>query len=267
MRLSIKMIGLMAGSVALSMAISGCQTMAVSGCQKGEASKAKDQVFTLTSTGFKNKGDLPSQYAYCKPDGKGSVEQSDDISPPLHWAHAPKGTKSFVVLVTDPSIPESANFDVKGKTIAKTVKRMTGYHWVLVDIPSYFNGLPEKAGSDGFVIGGKKPGKTCVGVHGENIYTGVFQSPIASRVEFKKGKNYKGIYGRYDGGCPPWNDEQVHSYVYTVYALDVASLKLNQNGRFTGPEVVKAMKEHVLAQASISAKLITNPAFLKKKSS
>ena len=34
-----------------------------------------------------------------------------------------------------------------------------------------------------------------------------------------------GDYYGYDGPCPPWNDELVHRYVFTLYALDVAQAR------------------------------------------
>ena len=42
-----------------------------------------------------------------------------------------------------------------------------------------------------------------------------------------------GDYGGYDGPCPPWNDELLHHYRFTLYALDVPSLGLP--GAFGGP--------------------------------
>ena len=69
----------------------------------------------------------------------------------------------------------------------------------------------------------------------------------------------KGDYYGYDGPCPPWNDERVHRYVFTLYALDVARCALAEP-RFTGPEVRAAIEGHVLAQASISGTYTLNPA-------
>ena len=44
-----------------------------------------------------------------------------------------------------------------------------------------------------------------------------------------------GDYYGYDGPCPPWNDELVHRYVFTLYALDVPRLEraraIHGNGR------------------------------------
>jgi phosphatidylethanolamine-binding protein (PEBP) family uncharacterized protein len=30
-----------------------------------------------------------------------------------------------------------------------------------------------------------------------------------------------GQYFGYDGPCPPWNDERMHHYIFTIYALDI----------------------------------------------
>jgi phosphatidylethanolamine-binding protein (PEBP) family uncharacterized protein len=49
----------------------------------------------------------------------------------------------------------------------------------------------------------------------------------------------RGDYYGYDGPCPPWNDEIIHHYVFTVYALDVEQLPLA--GKFGGPEVRAAI--------------------------
>ena len=58
-----------------------------------------------------------------------------------------------------------------------------------------------------------------------------------------------GDYFGFDGPGPPWNDELVHHYHFTVYALDLETCPAV--GRFTGPDVLKAIEGHVLDQASI----------------
>jgi len=67
----------------------------------------------------------------------------------------------------------------------------------------------------------------------------------------------RGDYYGYDGPCPPWNDEIVHRYVFTVFALDIDQLPLD--GRFGGPEVRRAMQGHILAQASLTGTYTLNP--------
>ena len=67
----------------------------------------------------------------------------------------------------------------------------------------------------------------------------------------------RGDYHGYDGPCPPWNDEIVHHYVFTVYALDIEHLPLT--GKFGGPEVRAAMQGHILAEASLTGTYTLNP--------
>jgi len=70
--------------------------------------------FTLTSTAFAPRTDIPTRYT-C--DG-------DDISPPLAWSGAPAGTRSLVLIVHDPD----AGF----------------LHWLAYEIPGASSGsLPE----------------------------------------------------------------------------------------------------------------------------
>ncbi len=60
-----------------------------------------------------------------------------------------------------------------------------------------------------------------------------------------------GLYGGYDGPFPPWNDERLHTYHFTVYALDVPSLGLE--GEFKLDDVRAAMEGHVLDQGKLVA--------------
>jgi len=53
----------------------------------------------------------------------------ENISPELHWSHAPKGTKSFAVTVYDPDAPTGSGW----------------WHWLIVNIPSDVIKIPENA--------------------------------------------------------------------------------------------------------------------------
>ncbi len=85
--------------------------------------------FALQSSAFARNGDIPEEYA-C--DGR-------DVSPPLRWEHAPKGTKSFALLCEDPDA-------VGGKVWV---------HWILFNIPANVHDLPAgvQASSIGAVEG------------------------------------------------------------------------------------------------------------------
>jgi len=83
--------------------------------------------------------------------------------------------------------------------------------------------------------------------HGVNDFTAWFAGDDTT----------KGDHHGYDGPCTPWNDEIPHHYIFTLYALNLARLPLT--GRFTGPEVRKAIAGHVLGQASLTGVYSLNP--------
>jgi phosphatidylethanolamine-binding protein (PEBP) family uncharacterized protein len=60
-----------------------------------------------------------------------------------------------------------------------------------------------------------------------------------------------GTYGNYDGPFPPWNDERLHHYHFTVHALDVPSVGLE--GEFKLDDARRAMEGHILDQGELVA--------------
>lgn len=84
------------------------------------------QSFTLSSPAFANNQPIPAKYT-C--DG-------ENISPQLKWENAPKGTKSFALIVDDPDAPEKV-----------------WVHWLLFNIPATATNLPEAASSENFISG------------------------------------------------------------------------------------------------------------------
>ena len=199
-----------------------------------------------------NGNTIPGEYAFCVPAQQGHVTFGSDKNPKVSWSGAPKGTRSFAVIVVDPDVPSvPTNVNKEGKTVAKNLKRVNFYHWVLIDIPATVSAIDEGADSDKVTPHGKPPGAAAVGVRGINDYTKWFASDDAM----------KGNYGGYDGPCPPWNDTIVHHYHFKVFALDLPSLKLS--GNFDGPQVMKAMKSHILAKGESVGTYVLNPALMK----
>ena len=191
----------------------------------------------LTSSSLVDGQPIPPRFAFGKPGEP--VQLSDNISPHLAWSGAPAGTQSFAVIVHDYDVPSRGDdVNQEGRTVPHDLPRVDFFHWVLVDVPATVTELPEGAHSNGITARGKAPGPAAVGVQGINDYTSWFAGDA----------DMAGDYGGYDGPCPPWNDERVHHYVFTVFALDVPSLGLS--GAFTGAQARKAMAGHVLAQAS-----------------
>ncbi len=89
---------------------------------KGEGSIPREarevKLMRVYSNSFSNGGRIPNGYT-C---------EGSDISPHISWSDEPAGTKSFVLIVSDPDAPIG-----------------TFYHWVLYDIPKDVKEIPENA--------------------------------------------------------------------------------------------------------------------------
>jgi Raf kinase inhibitor-like YbhB/YbcL family protein len=203
--------------------------------------------FAITS--FEDGAAIPGKYAFCVPGEP--VAMSDNISPAMTWSELPEGTKSLALICHDPDVP-SVGDDVnqEGKSVSATLPRVEFFHLVLVNISADLQGFEEGALSKEVTARGKAPGKTEFGVQGINDYTGWFKGDA----------EMEGDYGGYDGPCPPWNDELVHRYVFTLYALDVESVALS--GSFTGQQAEEAIQEHIIEQATWSGTYTLNKSIL-----
>jgi len=83
-------------------------------CILAQTTQTKEKkAMEITSSAFKNHGDIPKKYT-C--DG-------EDISPPLLWSNVPEGTKSLALIVDDPDAPDPK------------APKMVWVHWVLYNIP------------------------------------------------------------------------------------------------------------------------------------
>jgi len=197
---------------------------------------------------IKSGGMVPSKYGFCMPAAQGHVAPGTDISPPISWSKGPRGTKSYAIILTDIDNPaeQRDRMNKEGMTVESSAKRRTVFHWVLVDIPANVTSLKEGAESEGRVPHGK-PATTNVGVRGLNSFTEFMAS----------NEQMKGQYHGYDGPCPAWNDELVHRYIFTVYALSAPSLNLS--GDFDGAAVLAAIKDKLLAEGKLETKYTVNP--------
>ncbi len=211
----------------------------------GAPAGADPASLTVTLEGLTPAGRLPISTAFCMP--KGSNDKPLDRSPGLRWSAGPAGTKSYVVISVDPDVTADLSLMNKpGVTIPAGAPRQKIYHWELVDIRPWVRRLAPGADGDGFVPGGKEIGPTILGVRGTNDYWPLFNKNP------KMPPAMKGPYGGFDGPCPPANDDLVHTYHFTVYALDVPTLGLT--GQFFAPAVFAAMQGHVLATGDAAAK-------------
>lgn len=200
----------------------------------------------VSSRSFDNHARIPTHFAAGVPGPDGPVP-GPNKSPHLAWSGFPTETKSFAVVCHDPDVPSKPDdVNKKDRVVPYDLPRVEFFHWVLVDIPARVTELAEGADADGLVARGKAPGKTDHGVRGINSYTDWFAGDA----------DMSGDYGGYDGPWPPFNDERLHHYTFTVYALDVPSLGLT--GNFTGRDAKKAMAGHILAQAEWSGTYALN---------
>lgn len=187
---------------------------------------------------FENGAVIPEQYAFCKIDAEKHMVPSNNLNPKIVWSDLPDGTQSLVLICVDdkvPSVFDDANKE--GVEISKDLSRIDFYHWVLIDIDPSIGEIKEGEDSSAFNEAGKNPGKQSYGITGIN--------------------SYGETHGGYDGPCPPWNDQLMHEYYFRLYALDIPTLNLKD--KFTGSDVLNAMKGHILAEAEWMGVYTLNP--------
>jgi Raf kinase inhibitor-like YbhB/YbcL family protein len=147
---------------------------------------AKAGDLMIESSSYKNNDRIPILYT-C--DGK-------NIPPSLSWKNPPPNTQSFALILSNPDSPTGNTF----------------YSWVVYNIPSEINKLPEnKDLPDGTLVGNNSVGDAI-----------------------------------YRGPCPP--DAHIHHYVFTVYALD-RRLILPSEAELD--EVLPEINRHTIAKAEI----------------
>ena len=142
----------------------------------------------LISSAFEEGAMIPSKYT-C--DGK-------DISPPLAWTSVPAGTKSFALICDDPDAPMG-----------------TWVHWVLYNLPTSVNKLPENIPPRPILDNGAQQGKN----------------------DFRK-------LG-YGGPCPPGG---THRYYFKLYALDAV---FDVRPGLSKVELLKLIEGHNLGEGHL----------------
>jgi len=192
---------------------------------------------------------IPAEFAFGVLDPVAHVALSSNRNPQIEWSDLPDGTRSLALLCHDPDVPSSPDdVNQEDTTVPADLERVDFTHWVLVDIDPTLGEIRAGADSDAVTPQGKPGGATGYGVRGRNDYTNWFAGDTVMG----------GAYHGYDGPCPPWNDERLHHYVFTLYALDCESLPLG--GNFTRSDVLVAMEGHLLAKAEWTGTYSLNPA-------
>jgi Raf kinase inhibitor-like YbhB/YbcL family protein len=120
----------------------------------------------LTSPAFDHNKAIPAQYT-C---------EGADISPALQWSDAPKGTKSFALIVDDPDAPSKV-----------------WVHWILFNIPASVNELTENMPSNSFVPYSAQG----------------FEGPRQGATDFNGAQHY-------GGPCPPSGNHRYHFTLYAL---------------------------------------------------
>jgi hypothetical protein len=146
---------------------------------------------TVTSSAFEAGDKIPSKYT-C---------EGEDVSPPLAFGGVPAGTKSLALIVDDPDAPDP-----------KAPKRVWA-HWLVFNLPSGSEGLPEDASRKGLPPG---------------AVTGLSDRKQTA----------------YHGPCPPIGR---HRYFHKLYALDTTL----PDKALTKAELEAAISGHVLAEAAL----------------
>ena len=212
----------------------------------------------LWSDSFQDGGLIPPQCAFAVIDPATHVRFSTNRNPHLAWDDVPTGTQSLVLLCRDIDAPSvGTDVNLEGREVAENLPRSDFYHWTLVDIPPALHAIAEGKFSELVTPHGKsgplvpftiKNGTEHELRHGINDYTSWFATD----------PDMAGEYYGYDGPCPPWNDQCVHTYLFCLYALDIPRLALE--GRFTGPEARLAIRGHILDEDQIYGVYSLNPA-------
>lgn len=204
----------------------------------------------LWSESFTDGGRIPERCAFGKYHPETHVQLSDNRNPHLAWSDLPRGTKSLVLLCHDSDVPSRGDdVNKEGVVVPASLPRVDFFHWVLVDVASSITEIAEGEFSSGVVPRGKPGPEGPRGTRqGINDYTNWFAND----------PQMAGDYYGYDGPCPPWNDEIVHHYHFTLYATDFDRFPLA--GKFAGGDVLRALQGHVLAQARITGVYAINPA-------
>ena len=203
----------------------------------------------LISSSFSDGQPIPGEFASCIPDPEHHVCLGSNRNPHLAWRSAPEGTRSFALICHDPDVPSQGDdVNQEDRTVPASLARVDFFHWVLLDLPATLGEIKAGEFSNDVTPRGKPgPHAPHDARQGINDYTQWFAGD----------NDMRGDYYGYDGPCPPWNDEIVHRYVFTVFALDVARLDID--GKLTGQQLRAAMQGHILAEASLTGTYTLNP--------
>lgn len=203
----------------------------------------------LSSASFLPDQPIPEQFAFGAHDSILHLRLAANHNPHLKWTGAPAQTQSYALICVDPDAPSVADdVNKEGRVVPAQLPRADFYHWVMVDIPATVTEIAAGSCSNGIVAGGKRnPGGPAGSRQGQNNYTQWFAEDA----------DMSGVYRGYDGPCPPWNDQRVHRYRFTVYALSEARTPV-AGEEFTAQQALAAIEPLVLAEATLTGTYAIN---------
>jgi Raf kinase inhibitor-like YbhB/YbcL family protein len=105
--------------------LAGAVVLALGGCSMMGPPSTGDNVFSITSSAFKDGTMLEKKNAGDNPKNPNCIGQN--VSPPLAWSNPPAGTKSYALVMVDP----------EGRAGLGVI------HWVAYGIPAGVNGFAE----------------------------------------------------------------------------------------------------------------------------
>ena len=182
-------------------------------------------------------GNIPAEYAFGKIGIHDEVTASNNLNPQIIIESVPEGTEALALLLVDPDVPQDGTqVNQSGIVIEASARRGDFYHCVLANIPPNTQEIPKGALSNGITEGGKPLGLCAFGVQGLNNYTEWFSSD----------PQLEGLYGGYDGPCPPANDSITHRYIFELFAL---AEPLTLPEEFCGEDLRHAAQGLIIDQA------------------
>jgi len=203
----------------------------------------------ISSESFKDGSRIPETLTFGKPDSETHVALSQNRNPHLAWSDLPSGTRSLALVCIDPDAPTRPdNVNREGVTVSADLPRADFPHWALVDLSADAAAIAEGEFSHEVTPHGKRGPD---GPHGTRQALNGYTQWFAADADMA------GNYFGYDGPCPPWNDERVHRYRFTLYALDLERCPVE--GEFSVADVLAAIQGHVLAEASITGRYAIYP--------
>lgn len=201
----------------------------------------------IHSNDFENGMPIPDENAFCRIDPVNHAGFSSNLNPHLVWGEAPEEAISFSLLAIDVDVPTVGDdVNKEDREVPAGLERAEFTHWAIADIPGTVREIASGEYSRGVTPRGKR-GASGGPAEGVNDYTSWFADD----------PDMSGTYCGYDGPCPPWNDSIVHRYVFTLFALDRATLGLD--GGFTTAEARIAMEGHIIGEAVLMGTYTLNP--------